>query len=183
MPLMDTEYGAAPLSSEFDVEGERAASRRAWGTRSAGALAVVLLVGAGALVSARRGEVRDVVADVSSSLGASLGQTQTSADKVRQVLVEAFDHLACTQSCKARHDSLAVKVEHDDRALVCADFQKYASEDACVQSCRCEDKTVISTSVDYLCGSNPPDNPEDLHSKTFYEAMTDKVIMMCPPSQ
>jgi len=112
-----------------------------------------------------------------------LGQTQSGEESLRQVIVEAIDHLACTDTCRSKHDSLAARVENDDASLVCADFNKYATEDSCVQSCACEDKTVISTVVEYLCGENAPSDPKAVFETTFYESMTDKVLKLCPPSQ
>ena len=116
---------------------------------------------------------------VGSSWAAALGQAATRAESVRDALVQAFDHLECTKTCNVKHDGLAVKVEHDDAGLVCADFQKYAHEDDCVQKCACEDKKTIAMSVDYLCGSDAPDDAKALHSDAFYEKMTTEVIMAC----
>ena len=66
---------------------------------------------------------------------------------------------------------------------MCDDFKHYANDDECVKKCKCEDRTVIATVVDYLCGANPPSDPEDVHATRFYESMTNKVIAACPPTQ
>ena len=175
--MNDTAYGAAPLQRARAAEDARAASRNATTRWLAGALTFALLLGAGAVARTRRGDVGSDVVDV-----ISLGQGQTSADKVREVIVDSLDHLGCTDTCK-KCDTLAAKVDHNDTSLVCADFKHYAHDDECVKKCKCEDRTVITTVVDYLCGSNPPSDPEDVHAKRFYESMTDAVIAACPPTQ
>lgn len=197
-------YGAMPMVEENGGVGEsflesstttRKTTTRLTKLLSGGlTLALVLSVGAVTMRSATtttttststmgNGAVNARVAREGSAIGSSwtaaLGQAAPRAESVRDALVQAFDHLECTKTCDVKRDALAVKVEHDDAGLVCADFQKYAHEDDCVQKCGCEDKKTIAMSVDYLCGSDAPDDANALHSDAFYEKMTTAVIMAC----
>ena len=201
-------YGATPMAEENGGVGERfleasTTTRKTTTTRltkllSGGlTLALVLSVGAVTMrrattttmgngaVNARVGGYDDDagVAREGSAIGSSwtaaLGQAATRTESVRDALAKAFDHLECTKTCIVKHDGLAAKVARDDTSLLCADFQKYAHEDDCVQQCGCEDKKTIAMSVDYLCGSDAPDDPNALHSDAFYEKMTTEVIMAC----
>jgi len=201
-------YGATPMAEESGGVGERflestnttRKTTRLTKLLSGGlTLALVLSVGAVTMrsattttttmgngaVNARVGGYDDDAgvarggSAVGSSWTAALGQAATHAESVRDALAQAFDHLECTKTCNVKHDGLASKVERDDASLLCADFQKYAHEDDCVQQCSCEDKKTIAMSVDYLCGSDAPDDANALHSDTFYEKMTMGVIMAC----
>jgi len=175
MTREDGVYGAVSLAVADECEERRATTR--FGRLALG-LTVGLLAGAGAIAHFGRSDVGAGAARIDSSLG----QVQSAADKVRQVLVEALDHLTCTKTCATRFDTLAAKVEHNDTALVCGDFTTFASSDACVQECTCEDRTVISTAIDTLCGPTPPENPEDVFGDAYHESLIQTVMNVCPAS-
>lgn len=174
MTREDSAYGAVALAIADEGEERRATTR--FGRLALG-LTVGLLAGAGAVAHFGRSDVGAGAANIVSSLG----QVQTAADKVRQVLVDALDHLECTKTCAVNFDTLAAKVEHNDTTLVCNDFTAYASTDTCVHGCICADRAVISTLVDTLCGATPPANPEDVFSDAYHESLTQTVMDVCPP--